>query len=354
MIGSYQEFKGALAIRTSSVCFLLTFICTLLYAGWMGADRMFNARTILAEEVKKTHGVRLSLEGAEFLENGILQIEKSEVSLGKHGSGFLEGIRVENQKIEINNGVLYVFEDNPWQWVYGFCGQGQKAQVLIKNLVVKTASGKVYSLGRFDIQTSSSHTVKGSCEAFIVEQTSDDSYVVEGDLGAYIPIFDKLIASAFLKISLPKVMREMNGSGHCVMELTALQSLLFGSMRPILLSVNWRNKSLEGYASFENTAIELQLTHEKLELKTFGNGEGFIWNGKTSSDKEEYQVYVEGDVTLSSLLKSGAFFDRFQVPDLWQSKLNGLYEFKREIKSKKLEIKAISENRTLDLFEVAK
>ncbi len=343
-----------MAIRISSICFLLTVICTLLYAGWVEADRMFNARTILLEQVKKDHGFRLNLERTDSSENGVLKIEKSDISLGVHGSGMLEGIQVENQKVTIKKGTLFVFEDNPWQWVYGLSGNGQNARVTIDNLVIKTALGKEYSLGNFVIHANGTEGLKGSCDKFTLEQTGDTKYVVEGDLFAFIPAFEKLSTADFMKVSLPRTAREINGVGYCLLEITAIQSLLFEVTRPMLLNSNWRDKSLGGYSIFENKIIELQLSSESLELKTSGKGEGFVWNGKINANEEEYQVYVDGEITLASLLKSGAFSDLYQVPEHWQSKLNGLYEFKRKSKSGRLEVRAISENRSLELFEVTK
>lgn len=346
--------NGAKAIRISSICFLLTVICALLYAGWVEADRMFNAQTILLEKIKKEHGFRLNLEKTDSSENGVLKIGKSDISLGVHGSGVLEGIQVEDQKVTIKKGTLLVFEDNPWQWVYGLCGKGQNVQITIENLVVKTAIGKMYSLGNFAIHTSGPEGIKGSCDKFTLEQTGDTKYVVEGDLFAFIPAFEKLSTAVFMKVSLPKITREINGVGYCSLEITAIQSLLFEVTRPILLNSNWSDKSLGGYSIFDNKIIELKSNPESLDLKTSGKGEGFVWNGKINANEEEYQVYVDGEITLASLLKSGSFSDHYQVPEHWQSKLNGLYEFKRKTKSGKLEVRAISENRSLELFEVAR
>jgi hypothetical protein len=324
----------------------------LLYAGWVEADRVFNARTILLQQVKKDHGLRLTMESSDTLENGVLLIDKSEVSLGIHGSGLLEGIRIENQKVVIKSGKFMVFDDNPWQWVYGLCGKGQKVQVVIENLVVKSATGKMNSLGKFEIQSNGIQGLKGYCNSFTTEQISDSVYVAEGDLFAFIPSFEKLHSVGFAKVAMPKAAREINGVGYSSFEITAFQSLLFRVSRPAECNSNWREKSAKGFSVFDNIILEFDLTPDSSEITASGKSEGFVWSGKINTYSEEYQVYVEGDVTLASLLQFGAFSDHYLVPDPWQNKLTGLYELKRNISNGNLEVMAISENRSVVLYEV--
>lgn len=351
-IARYACFFGVLVIRISSVIFLFTVIGSLLYVGWVEADRFFNARTIVLNQLQRDQGIRLKIENGDHLDNGILVIERSEVSLGSHGSGVFNGVLVENHKLMIQNANLQVFDENPWQWVYGLCGAGIKVQIQIDNLTIKTALGKSYALGKFEIQSSYHQGLKGVCAGFTVEQINDNSYVAEGNLLAYIPSFEKGLSVDFIKYAKTKNCREINGLGQVSLEISSVNSLLFRLPRPLSFDCLWRGKSATGMLQAEGLNLELLLTPELTELKISGKGAGFDWQGKINSLEEEYHLFIDGDVNLSAILKTGFYFDKYKIPEDWQLKLSGIVEIKRSFKNGQLQVGDDSGNRRLILEEV--
>lgn len=337
-----------MVIRISSICFLLTILCSLLYAGWVEADRFFNARTFILNQVQRDHGVRLKLEKTEVKGKSILIADKSEVALGSHGSGFLEGIRVENRKLFISRAQLQVFDDNPWLWVVGLCGEGTQVQVQIDQLNVKTSLGKTYVLGKFEISTSANYGIKGECELFTIEQWGEKSSQVSGNLTELLPAFEKGLSTDFIKFSPAKTCREINGIGLVNIEITEISSLVFQVKRPVTVAFTWNGKEAKGFLQKEGLDLEIKLTPEATTISGFGRGSGYEWYGQISSEGEQYQLFVEG-LTLSEILKSGFKSNKYKIPDL--GVLSGACELKRETKNNRLQLIEESKNKKITIDE---
>lgn len=323
---------------------------SVLYAGWVEADRFFNVRTILLNQVQKDHGIRLKIESPVVVTKGILRVDKSEISLGVHGSGVLEKIVLENHSLLIASAQLQVFEDNPTQWVFGLCGAGLNVQITIEELTVKTASGKTYNLGKFVINRMDDQGLKGVCEAFTVSQYNDQKYLAEGDLASLLPAFEHRLLSSFVKFNVSKNSQEVNGIGAVNGEIISLDSLLFQIHRPLAINFTWRGKSVRGFAQIDGLDVELLLAPEQVALKFFGKGKGFDWQGQINDQEESYQLVGDGEITMQEILKAGSFSEKYKLPESWSQKIKGVCELKRDRKNGRLEftIPSISKREILE------
>ena len=323
---------------------------SVLYAGWVEADRFFNARTILLNQIQKDHGIRLKIENPVVVSKGVLRVDKSEVSLGVHGSGVLEKIVLENHNLLIASAQLQVFEDNPTQWVYGLCGDGSNVQITIEQLTVKTAIGKTYSLGKFIISSTPDQGLKGVCDSFTVSQYNDQKYLAEGDLASLLPAFENRLLSSFVKFTVGKNSREVNGIGAVNGEINSLDSLLFQIHRPLAINFTWRGKSARGFAQIDGLDVEILLAPEQVSLKFFGKGKGFDWQGQINDQEESYQIVGDGEITIQEILKAGSFSEKYKLPESWSQKIKGVCELKRDRKNGRLEftIPSISKREILE------
>ena len=314
----------------------------------MEADRFFNARTFILNQVQRDHGVRLKLDKAEVKGKSLLLADKSEVALGTHGSGYLEGIRVENRRLIVSRAQFQVFDDNPWHWVVGLCGEGSQVQIQIDQLDVKTSLGKTYSLGKFEISSIVNSGIKGVCELFTIEQWSEKSCQVIGNLTVLLPAFEKGLSSDFIKFSPAKSCREINGTGMVNIEITEINSLVFQLKRPVTVACTWNGKEAKGFLQKEGLDLEIKFTPEATTLTGFGKGNGYEWYGQINAEGEQYQMFAEG-ISWSDILKAGFKSGKYKIPD--SEVLKGACELKRERKNNRLQLIEESTNKKISIDE---
>lgn len=342
-----------LTIRITSVCFLLSVVCSLLYASWIEAGRFFNAQTMILNQVQKKHGVRLKINGTAVVEKGILVAEKGEVSLGSHGAGIWEDIRIENHQIFIKNAQFQVFDDNPWLWVSGLCVDGEQIQIKMEKLTVKTALGKTYSLGKFEIMSNGYNCIKGVCEKFSVEHWGESAYAVEGDLTALHAAFENSLIVDFIRFLPAKKCREVNGRGTVSAQITLINSLVFRISQPLTVEYSWQGKEVKGILQTEDFGLEMTLTPDLVSLNGQGKSKGFDWHGQINSTEEQYQLFIDRS-SLPEVFKNGSFSEKYSIPENWLKNINGICEIKRDVKRGRIQLIVEPEGKRLTLEEIVK
>lgn len=234
----------------------------------------------------------------------------------------------------------------------GLCGDGLQIQVYFENLSIKTALGKTYSLGKFEISSASKNGIKGVCDLFTVEEWGEKTCSVNGDLTSIHAAFEKGSAASFIKYTTSKNSREVNGLGAVTMETTAIDSLVFQIKRPVSYNCSWNGKVAKGFLQSEGLDLEIKLTPETVAINGFGKNKGFEWYGQINSEVEHYQLFVDG-ITLFEILKSGLYSDKYKIPENYLSPISGACEIKRDRKSGKLSVIIESENKRFALEEVS-
>lgn len=339
-------------IRFSGLLFLATFCAALVFVlmiSWGRAKQKPFERLGL---IRYQHGLNIKPSSLPLLEQEKLFIETGEISLGAFELASFVQLTAEKDKIFIKKLNLKTFDETPWQWLFDFCGQGVQPNIEVEQCFIKNNEQEAFALGSFSIMKDSSGLV-GQCKDFTVRQVSSSNFSVQGHLAPFLKFLKRSKELELMQFSFANQAKESSGVGEISLEVQKLDTFLFQTKEAFQMDGFWRERALTAQKEFPSLHLQLHMNDAELSLEMVYRSNGVNWEGRVSSRFENYQIVLGKEMALGTFLATSIYAKQYLLPADWLNRVGGIYECRRDLKTHRLQILSVSENKMLTLNENA-